>query len=200
MLFTRAFTLTSTVDARACRAIGDASHKVVTGEWTQASQLGNVHRTETEYMACIMGKTAALTECSTWLGAHYSGVRPRVTTAMAEYGANLGIAFQIADDVLDLAGDPHTTGKTLGTDLLEKNYTLPVLEAMKQDPTLRMQMESLNAESIRRRVLDAGGVAMAEHKARAYAAKARDALLVLPDSPARRWLAEMVDWAVERKH
>ena len=73
-----------------------------------------------EYLEIIADKTAALTACCCRLGAHYAGARPRGwKTLLAQYGLDLGVAFQIADDLLDVLGDEATVGKSLGTDLVE---------------------------------------------------------------------------------
>ena len=117
LLFTNAFHQTSTLgEARACRWIGEATNNVCAGELRQISERGNLHLREEDYFAIIEGKTAALTECCCRLGAVYAGAEPDVIEQMAAYGRHLGIAFQIADDVLDLVGHEGTVGKTLGTD------------------------------------------------------------------------------------
>src|SRR4051794_17090146 len=120
MLFTHAFHLTSTVDGRACGIIGEATNRVCAGELRQACERGNLSLTESDYFAIIGGKTAALTECCGRLGALYAGAPDVVAERLARYGRDLGLAFQIADDLLDLVGDEAAAGKTLGTDLAQQ--------------------------------------------------------------------------------
>jgi octaprenyl-diphosphate synthase len=119
MLFTHAFHLTSTVDRRACELIGAATNRVCAGELRQVTERGNLELTEADYFAIIDGKTAALTECCGRLGALYAGAAEEIAMRLANYGRNLGLAFQIADDLLDLVGREDTAGKTLGTDLAQ---------------------------------------------------------------------------------
>ena len=127
MLFTHAFHLTSTVDGRACQIIGEATNRVCAGELRQVSERGNLNLTETDYFAIIEGKTAALTECCGRLGALHAGASEEVAGKLAAFGRNLGLAFQIADDLLDLIGNQDTVGKTLGTDLEQQKLTLPII-------------------------------------------------------------------------
>src|SRR5690348_612124 len=102
MLFSAAFRLCSTVDAQACEWVGDATNRVCAGELLQVSRAGNLDLSEADYFEIITGKTGALTECCTRLGAHYAGAAPDFVERLAAYGRDLGVAFQIADDVLDL--------------------------------------------------------------------------------------------------
>src|SRR5436190_4281607 len=113
-LFTHAFHLTSTLgEARACRIIGEATNRVCEGELHQICQRGNLGLTEEEYFDIIDAKTAELTACCCHLGALYAGESEEVVAALTRYGRCLGMAFQIADDVLDLVGQETTTGKSL---------------------------------------------------------------------------------------
>src|SRR5256885_1336802 len=81
---------------------------------------GNRDLTEGEYLGCIDGKAADLTGCCCRLGAVFAGAKPQITESLARYGRALGIAFQIADDLLDLIGEEQTTGKSLGTDVAQQ--------------------------------------------------------------------------------
>src|SRR5262245_21295878 len=116
-LFTHAFHLASTIDNRACRVIGEATNRVCVRELRRVCERGNRHLSEADYFAVIDGKTAALTECCGRLGAVYAGAGDAAADRLAGYGRNLGLAFQVADDLLDLTGDEATAAKTLGTDL-----------------------------------------------------------------------------------
>src|SRR5260370_20318445 len=133
-LFTHAFHLASSVDARACRLIGEATNRVCEGELQQTMQRGNWGLTERDYLDIVEGKTAELTSCCAQLGAVYSGAEPDTVHRLARYGRWLGIAFQIADDLLDLVGEERITGKSLGTDLDQNKPTLPLIYLLGEAP------------------------------------------------------------------
>src|SRR5207245_10277684 len=84
--------------------------------------------------AVIDGKTAALTACCCRLGALYADAEPDVVEKLANYGRLLGLAFQVADDLLDLVGQEGTAGKTLGTDLEQLKLTLPLIHMLGRVP------------------------------------------------------------------
>ena len=130
-LFTHAFHLAASLDSTlACRWIGRATNRVCEGEMHQVHQRGNLDLDESSYFSIIEGKTAELTAVSCRLGAHYAGADEATTEALDRYGRNLGIAFQIADDVLDIWGEERLTGKSLGTDLEKQKLTLPVIRLL----------------------------------------------------------------------
>ena len=131
-LFTHAFHLAASLDStRACRWIGHATNKVCEGEMQQVHHRGNLDLDEGDYFAIIEGKTAELTAVSCRLGASYAGAPEATVAALDRYGRNLGIAFQIADDVLDIWGEERVTGKSLGTDLEKQKLTLPVIHLLR---------------------------------------------------------------------
>ena len=130
-LFTHAFHLAASLEStRACRWIGHATNKVCEGEMQQVHHRGNLDLDENDYFAIIEGKTAELTAVSCRLGASYAGAAEPTVAALDRYGRNLGIAFQIADDVLDIWGEERVTGKSLGTDLEKQKLTLPVIRLL----------------------------------------------------------------------
>ncbi len=203
MLFSAAFRLCATIDAKACEWVGDATNRVCAGELLQVSRAGQLNMPERDYFEIVAGKTGALTECCMRLGAHYAGASAEVVERLATFGRDLGIAFQIADDVLDLTGDAYIAGKTLGTDLEQGKLTLPVIRALSElspDDAERVR------ESIRRgavdEVLDAlattGALETVGGEARRIAANARRGLAILPATPYRAALEQMCEWAVRR--
>ena len=205
MLFSAAFRLCSTVDARACEWVGDATNRVCAGELFQMSQAGNLELREEDYFEIVAGKTGALTECCTRLGAHYAGAAPEIVISAADYGRELGMAFQIADDVLDLKGEAYVVGKTLGTDLKQQKLTLPFIRALAELPT--EETERLRANFRDGAVIDAvdalattTAIESVEAEARRIAASARRALTALPASPYRTALEQITDWAVKRSN
>ena len=132
-LFTHAFHLAASLDStRACRWIGQATNKVCEGEMQQIHHRGNLDLDESDYFAIIEGKTAELTAVSCRLGASYAGAPESTVAALDRYGRNMGIAFQIADDVLDIWGEERVTGKSLGTDLEKQKLTLPIIHLLSE--------------------------------------------------------------------
>jgi octaprenyl-diphosphate synthase len=207
MLFTHAFHLTSTVDVRACRITGEVTNRVCAGELRQVTERGNLELTEADYFAIIDGKTAALTECCGRLGALYAGASEEVAAKLANYGHALGLAFQIADDVLDLVGNPDTAGKTLGTDLAQQKLTLPVIHCLHRLPAseaakLRDAIR-VGGDSLGHRVLTAlektQSVSYAKRKAEEFARAARQELECLLRSECRAVLEGITDWSVRRE-
>src|SRR5262245_12363979 len=207
MLFTHAFHLTSTVDGRACNIIGEATNRVCAGELRQVTERGNLNLTEADDFAIIDGKTAALTECCGRLGGLYAGASEEIATKLASFGRNLGLAFQIADDLLDLVGNEDTAGKTLGTDLAQQKLTLPVIHSLHRLPPA--EAESLRTairagdDGLGRRVLVAlertQSIAYARRKAEESARAARQELECLPRSDCRAILEALTDWSVKRE-
>src|SRR5262249_23534115 len=132
---------------QACRLIGEATNRLCEGELHQIVQRGNLDLSEAEYFDIIDAKTAELTACSCRLGALYSGAGREVVEHMTSYGRSLGIAFQIADDLLDLVGEEQSAGKSLGTDLEQQKLTLPVIHLLatagpEQAPRVRSLLQS----------------------------------------------------------
>ena len=206
-LFTHAFHLAASLDStRACRWIGHATNKVCEGEMQQVHHRGNLELDEAGYFAIIEGKTAELTAVSCRLGASYAGAPETTVAALERYGRNLGIAFQIADDVLDIWGEERVTGKSLGTDLEKQKLTLPII-------LLLRLVEPETAETIRRILADAkadhrrqlrpylentSALDRAWQRAKQHVKLALEALDCLPDSEARRVLHILAQYVVHR--
>jgi octaprenyl-diphosphate synthase len=204
MLFAHAFHLTSTVDGRACGIIGAATNRVCAGELRQVCAIDNLDLTEADYFAIIEGKTAALTECCCRLGALYAGASEEIAERLANFGLGLGLAFQIADDLLDLVGDERIAGKTLGTDLAQRKLTLPLIHCLNALP--RSEAEELR-EAIR---ANAGNRVMAvlerteslryaRRRAESLARSARLELDSLPRSECRTILESLPEWCIQRE-
>jgi len=114
------------------RVIADLTEKMSQGEISQLEQKGNIDLTEAQYSTVITHKTATLIRGACQMGAYLAQASERRIQALAAYGLNLGIAFQIADDLLDYTADTATIGKTVGTDLREGKLTLPLIHALAQ--------------------------------------------------------------------
>jgi geranylgeranyl pyrophosphate synthase len=175
------------------RAIG----LVCEGQIMETATLNEPRRSQDDYLAVIERKTAALFEAACDLGAATSGASDRDRRALAGYGRNLGIAFQIVDDILDLVGDPGVTGKEPGSDLREGVVTLPVLLSASRDPELadRLGNGERSLSELLPRIVDAGGVASALEIARSHASAASEAVgrvHHMPSAPALLALLEGV--------
>lgn len=205
-LFTHAFHLASTLDSVvACRLIGRATNVVCEGELKQKGSRGNFSLTEAEYLDIIEGKTAELTAVSCRLGAIYAGASPKLADEMDGFGRDLGIAFQIADDLLDVLGEEQTTGKSLGTDLVKQKPTLPVIRALEvASPRDRATMIELLQGDGRRfgelaPLLERyDAVAYSRRIAQSYAKSARNRLASLKPGASSDVLATMADFVVSR--
>lgn len=113
-----------------CRAVAAATYTVCAGEILQMQQRRNLEFTRAEYLKVLEMKTAELFALSCELGAVLSGASPADRAALRQFGLQLGIAYQIYDDCLDLFGSEAAVGKSLGTDLANGKLTLPVLVAL----------------------------------------------------------------------
>jgi octaprenyl-diphosphate synthase len=207
-LFTHAFHLASTIDARACRLIGEATNRTCEGELCQVLECGNLDLSEAAYFDVIEGKTAELLACCCRLGALYSGSADETVEALARYGRLLGLAFQIADDLLDLVGDEDKTGKSLGTDLEQGKMTLPLIRLLEQGPEglARRVRDVLTApgnhkrQALRPCLAESDGLDYARRRAEDCAARARQELVCLPPSACRTLLETLTDRVVHRSN
>ena len=206
-LFTHAFHLAASLEStQACRWIGRATNLVCEGEMQQVNGRGNFDLTEGEYYEIVRGKTAELTAVSSKLGAHYAGADAATVNALEQYGREVGVAFQIADDVLDIWGEERTTGKSLGTDLEKQKLTLPLIRLLATAPTpvaaaVRRILEeggSENRHELRPYLEDSGSLHYAWDQAKQHCAAAAAALDVLPDSAAKTTLRNLAFYVVRR--
>jgi octaprenyl-diphosphate synthase len=208
-LFTHAFHLAASLETTlACRWIGRATNLVCEGEMQQVHHRGNLELDEPAYFEIIRGKTAELTAVCCRLGAHYAGAPDDVVARLEEFGRNLGVAFQIADDVLDVWGDERTTGKTLGTDLDKQKLTLPVIRLLAtvgagEAETIRRLLVEPAADRRRRlrpALESSGALDYAWEHAQRHAAAAMDALEVLDESQAKDVLRLLARCVVRRSY
>jgi octaprenyl-diphosphate synthase len=207
-LFTHAFFLASSLETTfACQTIGQATNTVCAGELRQINSRGNFDLSEAEYLAIIDAKTAELCACCCRLGAHYAGAAPQEEEALVRFGRNLGIAFQIADDMLDLVGDESLMGKSLGTDLEKQKPTLPLIRLLSESSAAE-RVEILELLTSKNRA-DAQQVSVwlersdalryARDKARHYAELATEEARRLPASAARDVLLSLSELVVSRQ-
>ncbi|MBC8356639.1 MAG: polyprenyl synthetase family protein [Planctomycetes bacterium] len=206
-LFTHSFYLASTTgSAWACQEIGRATNIVCEGELRQKGCRGDFALNEDEYFEIIAAKTAELTACSCRLGAYYAGASEEAIERLTNFGRDLGIAFQIVDDVLDLQGEEATTGKSLGTDLEQQKPTLPIIHALEsRSPQKREELLTLlsndvppSRESLLPWLTEYGSIEYAYATAKRFAAGALENLECLADSDAANTLRLIATFVVER--
>lgn len=206
-LFTHAFYLASTLETTfGCRTIGRATNIVCEGELRQTASSGDFSLSRDDYFAIVEAKTAELTACACLLGAHYAGANASVAEELQCYGRELGVAFQIADDLLDLEGDEQAAGKSLGTDLANRKMTLPLITLRDRlDDAERNRLMGLFEEPIVESqaallewLADSGALQEAREEAAGIAAAAVARLDVLADSPAKAALAGLGQFVVKR--
>ena len=163
---------------------------------------------EADYMRIITQKTASFMSACCRIGGLLGALPPERTEALARYGLDVGIAFQIADDALDFTADQARLGKAIGADLREGKRTLPLiamLERVSQAQAERVRamlrrraLEPVEIEDIRRLVLDHEGVTYAKARAQAYAKAAKADLEVFAPSEEREILMLVADFVVDR--
>ena len=206
-LFTHAFHLAAGLGStHACRVIGRATNIVCEGELSQIRERGNFDLDESRYLRIINEKTAELCAVSCLLGAHYAQADETTIQALEQFGRNLGIAFQIADDLLDILGSESQTGKSLGTDFQKQKLTLPFIRLIgtAAEPDAARIRELLGSADVAgwnelRDFLGASdAVEYTRDKGKQYALAARLALDVLADSPGKRILYDLPEFAVRR--
>jgi len=208
-LFSHAFYLASTTGStRACRLIGQATNTVCEGEIRQKGSRADFSLSEREYLEILDAKTAELCACSCRLGAEVADASPEVAEHLALYGRLLGIAFQITDDLMDIAGEQERAGKSLGTDLAQQKPTLPVIRTLEMaDPGQRRNVLALlhdrppGAEEDLKQLFDRyDALTYTRDKAREFAQRALAQLDALPESSARHSLRKLGEFVVDRSH
>lgn len=190
----------ATLDPAVVEEIAVAVMRICRAELAQHAARFHYRGSIEEYLARIEGKTAALLAASAWIGGRLAGVGEQTLLALRGYGTDLGMAFQIADDVLDFTAAEAEVGKPVGHDLLEGHATLPLLLA--NLPGRLPEGVALSADLVAELVAAvraSGGPELALEAAHAHAERARSRLDGLPDGPARQCLATLTGYVVERR-
>ncbi|WP_425400588.1 polyprenyl synthetase family protein [Aeoliella sp.] len=205
-LFSHAFYLAATVGtAEACQLIGKSTNRVCEGEMQQTLAEGDLSLSEDDYYSIIDAKTAELCACCSELGARFSDADDQTVAALASYGRNLGMAFQIADDLLDLAGDEQATGKSLGRDLAKRKMTLPLIHARDtlvdgpRTSFLALLEQGTQVAATVATLKELGSLDYARGVAQQFAEKAAADLSCLADSPAKATLEHLAAFVVSRQ-
>lgn len=196
LLFSRAFALLASAgDDRSVALLADAAVALARGELAQRQDAFDLGIDERRYLDRCRLKTARLFECACLLGCDDEHLRA--------FGADVGLAFQLLDDVLDVSGPPERTGKARGTDLLDGTVTLPLIEAAASDPGIReVDMHALDptgAEVLCDRIAATGALDRVRARALEMVADGKRQLAAADFEPEQRQLLEMVaDGVVQR--
>ena len=196
LLFSRAFALLADAgDERSVALLADASVALARGELAQRRDAFDLGIAEGRYLERCRLKTARLFECACLLG--------REDEQLREFGAGIGLAFQLLDDVLDVSGPPERTGKARGTDLLDGTVTLPLIEAAESDPAIRevdlQALDAAGAEALCDRIAATGALERVRARALQMVAEAKQSLEQADFAPEQRQLLALVaDGVVQR--
>jgi geranylgeranyl pyrophosphate synthase len=202
LLFSRAFAeLAAGGSEEAVRALSAASSVLARGELMQRADAWSPAVTPERYLERCRLKTASLFEAACRLGALIGG-RPGLAARLGGFGERVGLAFQMLDDVLDVAGPPERTGKPRGADLLDGTVTLPLILARGRDEGLRSldpSLDATQAAAICDRIAATGALDEAREQALAHVAEAKRSLgeMQLPEDR-RRALELVADGVVAR--
>jgi len=183
---------------------------MVEGELLQLQRIGQVDITEADYMELIDRKTASLFSACARLGSHTGGADEASEARLGEFAWNLGIAFQLVDDILDFTSSERILGKPVGNDLREGKVTLPLIYALeKATRSERKLIETVLADEnytqvpfvqILKIINQYGGIERAKERAQTFTDKARSIISSYPDSPYQRALVAVTDLVTDRDH
>jgi geranylgeranyl pyrophosphate synthase len=203
-LFSKAFELCGRFEERIVRWAADACISLTEGEVMQSRFRHNPAVTVDDYLEIISRKTASLFSQGSRVAAHLAGLPTESADAMWACGFNIGMAFQIVDDLLDVEGDADLTGKPVGIDLRDGNPSLPLVLALGDDDEVRRVFVTSNpseseiAEALQR-VRRLGVLDVVRRYAEDYTGRARTMLATLPYSPHRAALDDIVTEIEERR-
>jgi heptaprenyl diphosphate synthase len=180
------------------------------GEMEQIRYFFNVEQSIRDYLLRIKRKTALLIAISCQLGAMVSNTPTAVSNKLYSFGYNVGMAFQIRDDILDLTGSEKQTGKPPGSDIRQGNITIPIIFAL-QNPVLKpriieelVKVKSLDGQTdvtnLIRLIIDSGGIEQADALSQKYIQKATAALENLPELQAKKDLMNIAHFIGNRNY
>jgi octaprenyl-diphosphate synthase len=179
------------------------------GELLQISKTRKLNNDESTYYRIISDKTASLLSTCCEIGARASTTDQAKIEAMRDYGENLGVAFQIRDDILDYIGSKNIIGKPLGGDIKEKKLTLPLIYALKSAPvdeskkiisSIKSGAKKVQVGEIVKFTEKYGGIEYADKMSREYAGRAVKCLVQFDQNESRTGLEDLVNFVVERKN
>ena len=183
------------------------TRKMTEGELLQLTLLGRTDISEEQYFDVIARKTAYLFSACCEIGALLGGADLRTQTLLRDYGMNLGVAFQLVDDLLDFTGSEDVLGKPAGADLIEGKVSLPLIFLLQREPEMHLAIQTIISDADYERVsrgqlLEAlertGALGLAFERATEYASAALAALDGLNHSPYAQILSSLPAYIVER--
>jgi octaprenyl-diphosphate synthase len=191
------------------RLLCDVTLKMIEGELYQLTKNGAADITEEEHFDIMRRKTAYLFGGCAQIGGLLGTVSKDQEQALREYGFNLGMAFQLVDDLLDYTGDEQTVGKPLGSDLREGKVTLPLIHLQRQDKggsgaqiirdvITSRQVTETQWSDLKRNLRDHASIDYAYRKAVEFADRAKTHLYTFPSSPERDALLSLPDYVLSR--
>jgi octaprenyl-diphosphate synthase len=186
----------------------EAVRRMSEGELLQIQKARNFDATEETYFKIISDKTASLIKTCCKLGALSSTKDKKKIESLAVYGENLGIAFQLQDDLLDYTGRKKLLGKSTGNDIKEKKFTLPLIHSLEKAPHKKASeiMKIIkngvakSFESVYYFVNEYGGIEYTNDIAQKYSVIAKSAILDFPDSESKTSLLELVNFVTRREY
>jgi octaprenyl-diphosphate synthase len=208
-LYARAFALSTELSSRLCsRLLADATRRICVGEIEQTTSRYDFELSQDRYELIAGAKTATLYAAACELGARYPSGHEDIGARMRQFGAEIGLAFQIVDDCLDVCATQDEVGKSVGTDVEDGKVTLPVLHAYRmasdsvrgriRDIYTRPGLEN-RVERLREACDLTAGVDYAHRRAQQLVDGAIERLSVLPESAARRALEGIASFVLERR-
>jgi octaprenyl-diphosphate synthase len=202
--------LTSLKNLRILKIVSETTERLSEGELFQMMNIGNLEVTEEDYLQIIIDKTAFLMETACRGGAILGSLNSEKEEALAQFGFNLGIAFQMTDDVIDYRSDKEMMGKNPGKDLEEGKLTLPLISALKrangEERTLigkmiqRKRANRKDLEWVREFLNRRGGIEDTLEQSRIHLHKSTDYLAVFPDSEEKQALLKIAERILYRTY
>ncbi len=208
-LYTRAFQLLIAMDNRQVTTLlAETTNTLATGELRQISKIGDLHTGEQDYLQTITDKTAVLFAAAAASGVMLAGGSQTQIDAMYQYGLQLGIAFQIMDDMLDYQGDTQEMGKPLGEDLAQGKLTLPLIYTLQHsDPQQRQlisaalgQQQGEAVDAVQQAVQTSGALDYSRQQAQQFVDKALKHLHHFPATPHKTALKKLATFAITRRY
>ncbi len=206
-LFSRASNLLADLGTHAVRLQARTFERLVTGQIRETVGPAEGRDQIEHYLAVLADKTGSLIATSAEFGGYFAGVDDAITERLRQFGEQIGVAFQLSDDILDIASDSTESGKTPGTDLREGVATLPVLYALRSTENDSARLRSLVAGPLVNDARHGEALALLRESSAlddarttltAYADRARAMLAELPDVPARAALSALCDLVIAR--
>ena len=198
-----------TCEPRVISVIAKITQAMSQGEIDQLEQKGKKDLSETQYLEIIEGKTAVLIQGACQSGGIIAKASPKKEAALASCGYHLGMAFQMADDLLDYTATAQELGKNPGADMREGKLTLPLIHSLAQaNDADREWMHGVMAETdfeqdrfeaLREKMFGLGGIAYTQTRAQHHVTQAKASLEIFEDSDSKALLQLIADYSIERK-